>query len=173
MDCPVHEQDRHLMGCAFVKRMHHVPFTSCVRHAKDTFLPSIIFFLYGTTSKYLTMDITDTSDDDESVSGLSLNSDVSLIEDIWLASLALSFRENKLLVARMNWHHHVQSLLHENLFHVKYWMSLSAFDKLLTGFTFPHAEVECYVCQNGRIQTHFHRNHAPLYYSIFSRRFIP
>ena len=47
------------------------------------------------------MDITDTSDDDESVSGLSRNSDVSLIEDICLASLALSFRENKLLVARM------------------------------------------------------------------------
>jgi len=77
------------------------------------------------------MDITDTSDDDESVSGLSRNSDVSLIEDICLASLALSFRENKLLVARMNWHRHVQLLLHENLFHVKYRMSLLAFDKLL------------------------------------------
>jgi hypothetical protein len=70
-------------------------------------------FLYGATSKYLTMEITDNSDDDELVSGLSRNSDVSLIEDICLASLALSFRENKLLVARMNWHRHVQSLLHE------------------------------------------------------------
>ena len=118
------------MGRACVKRTHHVLFTSCVCHAKFTFLPSIIF-LYGATSKYLTMDITDTSDDDELVSGLSRNSDVSLIEDICLASLALSFRENKLLAAQMNWHRHVQSLLHENLFHVKYRMSLSAFDKRL------------------------------------------
>jgi len=62
---------------------------------------------------------------------LSHNSDVSLIEDICLASLALSFRENKLLAAQINWHRHVQSLLHENLFHVKYRMSLSAFDKRL------------------------------------------
>jgi hypothetical protein len=77
------------------------------------------------------MDITDTSDDDESVSGLSCNSDVSLIEDICLASLALSFRENQLLIAQMNWHRHVQLLLHENLFYVKYWMSLLAFNKLL------------------------------------------
>ena len=77
------------------------------------------------------MDITDTSDDDELVSGLSRDSDVSFIEDICLASLALSFRENKLSVGQMNWHHHVQLLLHENLFHVKHRMSLEAFNKLL------------------------------------------
>jgi len=77
------------------------------------------------------MDITDTSDDDELVSGLSRDSDVSFIEDICLASFALSFRENKLSVGQMNWHHHVQLLLHENLFHVKHRMSLEAFNKLL------------------------------------------
>ena len=64
------------------------------------------------------MDITNTSDNDESVSGSSRDSDVSFIEDICVASLALSFRENKLIVAWMNWHHHVQSFLHENLFYL-------------------------------------------------------
>ena len=84
--------------------------TSCSRHA--CVMQKILFclwllFLYGTTSKYLTMDITDTSDDDELVSGLSHDSDVSLIEDICFASWALSFRENKLIVTRMNWHCHI------------------------------------------------------------------
>jgi hypothetical protein len=43
------------------------------------------------------MDITDTSDDDESVSGLSSGSDLSFIEDICLASLAFSFRKTSFL----------------------------------------------------------------------------
>jgi hypothetical protein len=103
-----------------------------VRHAKDKFLPSIFFCMVPLPDTSLAaMDITNTSDNDESVSGSSRDSDVSFIEDICMASLALSFRENKLIVAWMNWHHHVQSFLHENLFHVKYWMSLEAFNKLL------------------------------------------
>ena len=60
----------------------HIMRASCKRY----FFAFDYNFLYGATSKYLTMDITDTSDDDESVSGLSRNSDVSLIEDICFAS---------------------------------------------------------------------------------------
>ncbi len=36
-----------------------------------------------------------------------------------------------MIVVHMNWIHHVESLLHENLFHVKYRMSIESFDKLL------------------------------------------
>jgi hypothetical protein len=101
---------------------------------------------------------------------LSSGSDVSFIEDICLASLALSLRENKLIVAKMNWHHHVHHCCMKIYFmssircpwghSISYWIY------------FPQAEVECKVCQNGWIPTHFHQNYAPLYYLIFSWRLI-
>jgi hypothetical protein len=76
------------------------------------------------------------SSDDSSSDGTSgkcdsSDSDVSFAEDLWIASIALSFRADRLVAARMNWNLHVQSLLHENLFHVKYRMYLDAFNKLL------------------------------------------
>jgi hypothetical protein len=67
----------------------------------------------------------DASDDD------STGSNLSLAEVICIASLALSSRAHRLVVKRINWHLHTQSLLHENLFHVKYRMSLESFNKLL------------------------------------------
>jgi hypothetical protein len=67
----------------------------------------------------------DASDDD------SMGSDLSLAEDSCITSLALSSRANRLVVNRMNWHLHTQSLLNENLFHVKYRMSIESFNKLL------------------------------------------
>jgi hypothetical protein len=42
------------------------------------------------------------------------------MEDIYLALLSLSFRPNKLIVARINWEFNAKILLHENLFHVQY-----------------------------------------------------
>jgi hypothetical protein len=44
--------------------------------------------------------------------------DMSIAEDLCVASIALSFRSNRQIVMRMNWYRHCQSLLHENLFHV-------------------------------------------------------
>ncbi len=57
--------------------------------------------------------------------------DMSVTEDLCVASIALSFRSNRQIVIRMNWYHHCQTLLHENLFHVKYRMSFESFNKLL------------------------------------------
>jgi len=110
--------------------------TSCSHHAcvmqKILFCLRLFFCMVPLPNTSLAaLDITDTSDIDESVSGLSCDSDVSFIEDICSASLALSSRENKLFVARMNWHRHFQSLLHEKKFYDKYRMSLAAFNKLL------------------------------------------
>jgi hypothetical protein len=60
-----------------------------------------------------------------------MGSDISVVEDFCITSLALSSRANRLVVMWMNWHHYTQSLLHENLFHVKYRMSIESFNKLL------------------------------------------
>ena len=62
----------------------------------------------------------------------SSGSELSFLEDLCIASLCLSSRANRLIVMRMNWDQHVQSLLHENLFHVKYRMTLPSFNKLLS-----------------------------------------
>jgi hypothetical protein len=71
-------------------------------------------------------------DDISSTASLtSTGSDLSFVEDLYLASVLLSIRANQLIVVRMNWMRHVEALLHENLFHVKYRMSLSSFDSLL------------------------------------------
>ena len=73
------------------------------------------------------------SDSDEASSNASsvMSSDMSLVEDLCIALIALSSRANRQIVVRMNWIRHVDSLLHENLFHVKYRMSVESFDKLL------------------------------------------
>jgi hypothetical protein len=73
----------------------------------------------------------DSSSDGTSCKCDSSDSDVSFAEDLCIAWIALSFRADRLAAARMNWNLHVQSLLHENLFHVKYRMSLDAFNELL------------------------------------------
>jgi hypothetical protein len=73
----------------------------------------------------------DVDDDSSTVSLSSIGSDLSFIEDICLVSLLLSVRANQLIINRMNWQCHGDSLLHENLFHVKYRMLLSSFNKLL------------------------------------------
>jgi hypothetical protein len=73
----------------------------------------------------------DVADDSSTVSSSSQSSDLSFIEDVCLASLLLSVRANRLIVTRMNWKRHVDALLHENLFHVKYRMLLPSFNKLL------------------------------------------
>jgi hypothetical protein len=78
--------------------------------------------------------ITSGSDFDDASSNASSivsTSDLSFVEDLCIASIALSVRANRLIVVRMNWLRHVESLLHENLFHVKYRMSIESFDKLL------------------------------------------
>jgi len=53
------------------------------------------------------------------------------MEDLCVTSIALSHWVNWSVVERINWHHHVEALLHENLFHVKYRMSIGSFNKLL------------------------------------------
>jgi hypothetical protein len=73
----------------------------------------------------------DVDDDSSTVSLSSQGSDLSFIEDVCLASLLLSIRANQLIVTPMNWQRHVDALLHENLFHAKYRMLLSSFNKLL------------------------------------------
>jgi hypothetical protein len=71
------------------------------------------------------------SKSDDASNDASAISDMSFAEDLCIVSLALSFRADRLVVARMNWHRHVQSLLHENLFHIKYRMSIESFNRLL------------------------------------------
>jgi hypothetical protein len=73
----------------------------------------------------------DSSSDGTSCKCDSSDSDVSFAEDLCISSIALSFRADRLVAARMKLNLHVQLLLHENLFHVKYQMSLDAFNKLL------------------------------------------
>jgi hypothetical protein len=78
--------------------------------------------------------ITSGSDyDDASCNASSVvsTSDLSFVENLCIASIALSFRANRMIVVRMNWIRHVESLLHENLFHVKYRMAIESFEKLL------------------------------------------
>jgi hypothetical protein len=53
------------------------------------------------------------------------------MDDICLASVMLSVRANRLIVVQWDWMQHVEVLMHENLFHVKYRMSLSSFNALL------------------------------------------
>ena len=77
------------------------------------------------------MDSSTDSDDDSSSNVSSSSSDISFAEDLCVASIALSHRVDRMIVVRMNWHRHVESLLHENLFHVKYRMSIASFNKLL------------------------------------------
>jgi len=77
-------------------------------------------------SSHTSSDASDDASDDDST-----GSNLSLAEDICITLLALSSRANWLVVKRINWHLHTQSLLHENLFHVKYRMSLESFNKLL------------------------------------------
>jgi hypothetical protein len=76
---------------------------------------------------------TDSDDNSSSISSTTStsSSDISFIEDLCIASTALSHRVNRLIVIRMDWRGHVESLLHENLFHIKYWMSADSFNKLL------------------------------------------
>jgi hypothetical protein len=59
------------------------------------------------------------------------NGELSFLENLCVASICLSSRGNRLIVMCMNWECHVNSLLHENLFHVKYQMTLPSFNKLL------------------------------------------
>lgn len=66
---------------------------------------------------------------DESLA--STSSDLSVAEDLCIASIALSFKADRLVAMRMNWYHHIQSFLHGSLFHMKYKMSITSFDKLL------------------------------------------
>ncbi len=80
--------------------------------------------------------MTKMSDDDASVASTissqssatsivgSSDDDLSFAEDLCVASIALSFRAGRLQVQRINWILHCQLLLHENLFHIKYRMSL-------------------------------------------------
>jgi hypothetical protein len=68
--------------------------------------------------------------DDESLAS-STSSNLSVAEDLCITSIALSFRADRLVAVRMNLYHYVQPLLHENLFHVKYRMSIPSFNKLL------------------------------------------
>lgn len=83
------------------------------------------------SSSSSSMSSNDSSSDDTFSTFASSGSDVSFAEDLCIASIALSFRADRLAAARMNWKLHVQSLVHENLFHVKYRMSLDSFNKLL------------------------------------------
>lgn len=55
----------------------------------------------------------------------------SPFEDLCITSIALFHHISWIIVVRMNCHHHVESLCHENLFYVKYWMSTGSFNKLL------------------------------------------
>jgi len=83
------------------------------------------------SSSSSSMSSNDSSSDDTFSTFASSGSDVSFAEDLCIASIALCFRADRLAAARMNWKLHVQSLVHENLFHVKYRMSLDSFNKLL------------------------------------------
>ncbi len=75
------------------------------------------------------MDSSSDSDDASTeASSIVSTGDLTFVEDLCIASIALSFRVNRQIVVRMNWLRHVKSLLHENLFHVKYRMSLESFD---------------------------------------------
>ena len=78
------------------------------------------------------MDSSSDSDDAATeASSVVSTSDLTFVEDLCIASIALSCRANRQIVVRMNWLRHVESLLHENLFHVKYRMSLESFNRLL------------------------------------------
>ena len=71
------------------------------------------------------------SESDNNSDEASISSDMSVAEDLCIASIALSFRADRLVVTRMNWHQNAQSLLHENLFHINYQMSIKSFNQLL------------------------------------------
>jgi len=77
------------------------------------------------------MDSSTDSDDDLSSNVSSSSSDISFAEDLCVASIALTHRVDRMIAVRMNWHRYVESFLHENLFHVKYRMSIASFNKLL------------------------------------------
>ncbi len=80
----------------------------------------------------ISMDFADSSSkSDDASNDASAISNMSFAEDLCIASLALSFRADRLVVTRMNWHQNAQSLLHENLFHINYQMSIKSFNQLL------------------------------------------
>jgi hypothetical protein len=56
---------------------------------------------------------------------------LSIAEDLCLVSALLTSGNNKIARSRIRWQQHVQLLLHENQFHIMYWMSLQSFNKLL------------------------------------------
>lgn len=56
---------------------------------------------------------------------------MSFAEDLCNTLIAQSFIADRLIITMMNWLHHIQLLLRENLFHVKYWMSIDSFNQLL------------------------------------------
>jgi RNA 3'-terminal phosphate cyclase len=74
---------------------------------------------------------TSSDDTDNASSDLSSGSDMSFLEYLCILLLALSSRANRLVVARMNWHCHTQLLVYENLFNIKYRMSVESFNTLL------------------------------------------
>ena len=83
----------------------------------------------------LAMDSNDTSHtygdaSDDASDDVSTGSDISFAEDLCIALLALLFRADSLVATRMNWHHHIQSLLHEN-FIPQYHISIQSFNHLL------------------------------------------
>jgi hypothetical protein len=57
---------------------------------------------------------TSSDDTDDASYDLSSGSDMSFLEDLCILSLVLSSRANRLVVARMSWHHHTQILVHES-----------------------------------------------------------
>jgi hypothetical protein len=73
----------------------------------------------------------DSSCETEYAASTVSDDDMSIAEDLCIASKALPFCSSQQIVMRMNWYRHCQSLLHENLFHVKYQMSFESFNKLL------------------------------------------
>ena len=73
----------------------------------------------------------DSSCETEDAASTVSDDDMSIAEDLCIASIALSFCSNQQIVMRMNWYRHCQSLLHENLFHIKYQISFESFNKLL------------------------------------------
>ena len=89
------------------------------------------------------------SESDNNSDEASISSDMSVAEDLCIASIALSFRADRLVVVRMKWHHHVETLLHENLFHIKYRMSLASFNQLLQLLSPTLQLKEKYAIRNG------------------------
>jgi hypothetical protein len=73
----------------------------------------------------------DSSCETEDAASTVSDDDMSIAEDLCVASIALSFCSNWQIVMRIYWYRHCQSLLHENLFHIKYQISFESFNKLL------------------------------------------